>query len=200
MPRRRPRRAMPRLLPSLLLALSLAGCKADPPKVAQAPVDILRSDTSATCGMSIWKAPGPRAEAYLRGRKTPVKFGSTRDLFSYALQPDNRHVVQALFVQDVARIDWAHPSNAAATFVDARTAYYVAWQPLIGSMGPTLASFARQSDARAFQARHGGAVLRFSQITEGLISVLGARCPAPGTPQAALAGDCRSVAPTGARP
>jgi copper chaperone NosL len=62
----------------------------------------------------------------------------------------------------MARNDWDHP---ASNWIDARSAYYVIGSKRRGSMGPTLASFAQQSDAAAFAGKEGGKVLAFDQIT-----------------------------------
>jgi copper chaperone NosL len=106
------------------------------------------------------------------------------------LHPENTSRVQSLLVQDSARIDWEHPSNAARTFVDARTAYYVAWQPLSGLMGPTFASFASKKEAETFVEADGGELLRFSDVTAELTSMLGYGCPVKGSPAFALAKNC----------
>ena len=140
--------------------------------------------------MYIHAAPGPRAEAWVQRHKTPLKFGSTRDFFAYVLDPENQTGLQHLLVQDSARINWQRPSNAADTFVDARSAWYVAWQPLSGEMGPTFASFGTRHDADAFVRVHGGAVLRFSEITPALTTLLGYACPGAGSPAFALSKSC----------
>jgi len=96
-------------------------------------------------------------------------------------------------VQDSARINWQHPSNEARTFVDARAAYYVAWQPLSGLMGPTFASFASKRDAEVFVRTHGGEILSFSDVTPELTSMLGSGCPTQGSPAFALARACMTA-------
>lgn len=173
-----------------LLALLLAACGGSQPASPQVAVDIHKDDVCAVCGMYIEAGPGPRAEAYVQGYKAPLKFGSTRDFFAYVLQPENKTRLQDLLVQDSARINWTHPSNAAGTFVDARTAFYVAWQPLPGLMGPTFASFAAKKDAQAFVGMHGGKIMQFSGITADLTSALGFSCPAQGAPESAVATGC----------
>ncbi|TAN25119.1 MAG: nitrous oxide reductase [Castellaniella sp.] len=172
------RASLSALLLSLLL---LTGCERHVLPPSQQPVAIEDDDICAVCGMYIKDSPGPRGEAYVEGHKQPLKFDSTRDFFAYILQPDNATRLQNLFVQDSARINWAHPSNSADSFTDARTAYYVGWQPLLGSMGPTLASFARKEDADQFIRDHGGHLLRFDEITPEMISLLGATPPRDGS-------------------
>jgi hypothetical protein len=82
----------PRLLLGLLglllvlLLVLLSGCGKNPVTQRRA-VDIHKDDVCAVCGMYIDASPGPRGEAYVSGRKTPLKFDSTRDFFAYILQP-----------------------------------------------------------------------------------------------------------------
>ena len=160
----------------LVLAL-LAGCGGNPPPAKHA-VDTHADDACAVCGMYLDGSPGPRAEAWVSGRAKPLVFDSTRDFFAYVLQPENQTALQELYVQDSAHIDWQQPSHAAVSFIDARRAYYVAWQPLPGSMGPTLAPFASHAAAESFVREHGGAVLAFDEVTPALVATLDYRCPA----------------------
>ena len=164
----------------LALAL-LTGCGGDSAPVRHA-VDTHAEDACAVCGMYLDGSPGPRAQAWIEGRTRPLLFDSTRDFFAYVLQPENQAALQELFVQNSAHIDWRNPSHAAVSFIDARSAWYVAWQPLPGSMGPTLAPFATRAAADGFARQHGGAVLRFGDITAALVAALDYHCPTtPGT-------------------
>jgi copper chaperone NosL len=163
---------------AFVLALALlAGCGGNQAP-AQHAVDTHPDDACAVCGMYLDGSPGPRAQAWVTGRAKPLVFDSTRDFFAYVLQPENQAALQELFVQDSARIDWQQPAHAAASFIDARRAFYVAWQPLPGSMGPTLAPFASRAAANTFVHEHGGAVLGFAEITPALVATLDFRCPA----------------------
>ncbi|MEO8779080.1 MAG: nitrous oxide reductase accessory protein NosL [Rhodanobacter sp.] len=178
---------------AVLLVLLLTACGSSEPPPAQAAVDIHKGDTCAVCGMYVDAGPGPRAQAWVEGNKTPLKFGSTRDFFAYVLDPENQAGLQQLLVQDSARINWQHPSNQAPTFVDARSAWYVAWQPLSGLMGPTFASFATRQDAGAFVRAYGGEILSFSEVSPRLTSLLGYACPSAGSPAFVLAKGCTTV-------
>lgn len=193
------RSALVQWLIALATAALLAACGNDP-AVSQPPLVIRSGDVCAVCGMYITRQPGPRGEAYVEAGSGALKFDSTRDFFSYLTQPDVVSRLESAYVQDTARIDWAHPSNAADSFTDARKAYYVAWQPLSGGMGPTFASFARRADADAFIRAHGGAVLRFDQITSTLVSSLGYHCPGPGSPFFKLAAQAHCVNVSGGTP
>lgn len=155
---------------------ALAGCSGGQPP-AQHALDTHPDDACAVCGMYLDGSPGPRAEAWVAGRAKPLVFDSTRDFFAYVTQPENQAGLQEMFVQDSTHIDWQKPTHAAVSFIDARAAFYVAWQPLQGSMGPTLAPFATRAAADAFVRASGGTVLRFDQITPALVSALDYRCP-----------------------
>ncbi|HEU0278101.1 MAG TPA: nitrous oxide reductase accessory protein NosL [Rhodanobacteraceae bacterium] len=167
-----------RIAAPLAIAMLLAACSGTHAP-ARTAVAVQPDDTCAVCGMELSHSPGPRAQAWVAGRARPLMFDSTRDFFAYILQPENQASLQELFVQDAARIDWQQPGRDAASFIDARRAVYVAWQPLPGSMGPTLAPFANRAEAAAFVRKHGGAVLAFNQVTLPLIADLPGRCPAP---------------------
>jgi copper chaperone NosL len=183
------------------IGLVVAGCGRGHARLRQEAVAIPGDAVSASCGMRIAGSPGPRGEVFVEGRKQPLIFGSTRDLLGYVLQPENQARLEGMYVQDSARVDWHDPSDAADTFIPARKAYYVAWQTLPGSMGPTLATFADMDRAMAFRLRHGGQVLRFAQITPELISLLRDRCPQAGSPAASLARQClRAVTASGENP
>lgn len=199
-PYRHAERARFAILAWLLLALFsllLSACGNSPAPAAQAAVDIHKGDSCAVCGMYIDAGPGPRGEAWVQDYKAPLKFGSTRDFFAYVLDPENQTRLQQLLVQDSAAINWQHPSNAAATFVDARSAWYVAWQPLIGVMGPTFASFATRADAETFVRAQGGEILAFSAVTPEMTSLLDYACPRKDSPAFVLARGC-SAAPASA--
>jgi copper chaperone NosL len=161
-----------------LLALALLAACGGTQAPARHAVDTHADDACAVCGMYLEGSPGPRAQAWLDGRAKPLVFDSTRDFFAYVLQPENQSTLRELYVQDSARIDWQQPTHASASFIDARTAFYVAWQALPGSMGPTLAPFATHAAAEAFVREHGGAVLRFDDLTLTLVAALDYRCPA----------------------
>lgn len=180
-------------LATLLLAIAgatlIAGCGGGR-RAPQKPVAIHKGDMCAVCGMYIAQYEGPRGEAYVAGYATPLKFGSTRDFFAYVTQPDEKQQVESVYVQDTARIDWAHPTNRADSFIDASKAYYVGWQPLPGAMGPTFASFAKRKDAEAFIKAHGGRLLRYGDVTPKVVSSLAYRCPGPGSPVGAIATGC----------
>lgn len=152
------------------MLLFIGGCgNSEKAPESRPPVAIGPGDECHVCGMLITRFPGPKGEVYVRGGSRPLKFCSTRDLFSYLLQPESVGVTQ-IYVHDMGATEWVHPDDNA--FVDARAAWYVVNQPLQGAMGPTLASFKRREDARVFMDKHGGELLRFDDITLELLADL----------------------------
>ncbi|ROR32387.1 nitrous oxide reductase accessory protein NosL [Inmirania thermothiophila] len=157
----------------VMLAAALAGCGGGTEQRVAGPEPIAEGETCHLCGMLIRRFPGPKGEAVDAAGRV-LKFCSTRDLFAWALDPEHRSQVQALYVHDMAQSPWEAPDDRH--LVDGRKAWYVVGHPLKGAMGHTLASFARRDDAEAFAARYPGArVLRFEDLTVDLI----ARLPGP---------------------
>ena len=133
------------------------------------PVEIAAGDECHLCGMYITQFSGPKGEAYVRGNPQALKFCSTRDLFSYILQPDVKTIAREIYVHDMGKTDLPGLSMRASYFTDARSAYYVINTPLKGAMGHIIASFAKKEDAEAFIAKFGGKLLRFDDITLEII-------------------------------
>ncbi len=128
-------------------------------------VEIVAGDECHLCGMYITQFSGPKGEAYVRGNPRALKFCSTRDLFSYILQPDVKTIAREIYVHDMGKTDLPELSMRASYFTDARSAYYVINTPLKGAMGHIIASFAKKQDAEAFITKFGGKLLRFEDIT-----------------------------------
>lgn len=144
--------------------LSLAACG----PTEQAPIGPVELTPDAACsldGMLLMDYPGPKAQIhYMQG--PPDFFCDTVEMFSIYLRPEQQKRVRALYVQDMGRADWNSPQDA---WIDARTAFYVKGSGKRGAMGPTLASFAREEDARAFLAQHGGRLYRFEEVTPEMV-------------------------------
>lgn len=149
----------------VLAALLLAGCTQEPSETAERPdpVHFESADECHVCGMAITRFPGPKGEAFPENGGGVHKFCSTRDLFAWLLQPENKNRDHTVYVHDMARSDWHAPDDRH--LVDARQAWYVVGSEKAGAMGPTLASFAHQDDAQAFAGDFGGEVLAFAEVT-----------------------------------
>ena len=94
------------------------------------------------------------------------KFCSTRDMFSYYLDPENTRNVSQILVHDMSKMPWGSDSIDDKYFIDAKTAWFVTGSEKTGAMGKTLASFSLQSDAQAFADEFGGKVLSFADVNQ----------------------------------
>lgn len=140
----------------------LAGCGGEEEVAVACETRPFRDDDEcAVCGMFIAGFPGPKAQACLQDGRL-LTFCSTADLFVWLLQPDSLPQLHQAYVHDLGVTDWERPSDDA--FIPAGAAVYVTEQPLMGAMGPTLASFGSEEAARAFMAEHAGRLLAYEEI------------------------------------
>lgn len=148
------------------LTLAAACTREAPPP---GPSEIAGSTVCALDGMTLADYPGPKGQVHYSNGDVEY-YCDTVELFSILLAPEQRRRVSAAYTQDMAGNDWNAPRDA---WIDARSAWYVRGSKLRGSMGPTLASFARREDAQAFAAKYGGQVLAAKQITVDMVDLRG---------------------------
>ena len=155
---------------ALCALLLLHACNSDKSQQQQPRLAVAyeRADECHLCGMVITRFPGPKAQLFEREVSGVRKFCSTRDMFSYLLQPENTHRITDIYVHDMAKAPWAEPDDSF--MINARDAWYVVNHKQSGAMGPTLASFGKQGDAEQFVTANGGSVVRFDQITLQLLT------------------------------
>jgi len=120
------------------------------------------------CGMMIKKYPGPKGQLHLKSEEIVPKFCSTRDMFNFSLQPENKRQITAIMVHDMSVTDWSHPDDKH--FIDATKAWYVYGTSRKAVMGPAVASFGTEEGAVQFAKEFGGAVLGYEQITLELLA------------------------------
>ncbi|MDL0431379.1 nitrous oxide reductase accessory protein NosL [Marinobacter sp. TBZ242] len=168
---------------AVVLAVFLAGCSESQEQVTEKPdpVHIESGDECHVCGMAITRFPGPKGEAITAREQQVNKFCSTRDMFSWALQPENAKREHTLYVHDMAQTDWEHPDDTA--LIDAREAFFVVGSKRTGAMGPTLASFAAEEAAREFAMNYGGQVLSYNNVTMDHLNVGGPSGEMDGMPE-----------------
>lgn len=154
-------------LATTLLLLAVTACgKAEAPAQGAEPT---RETSCALDGMLLLDYPGPKGQiVYDKGEVD--FFCDTMEMMSIYLQPEQQKRIRGIFTQDMAKAEWQAPRG---NWIDARTAFYVLGSKVLGSMGPTLATFARQEDAEAFAKKNGGKVLRFGEITVDMVSLTG---------------------------
>jgi copper chaperone NosL len=148
-----------------LMALLVSACskKEDQQTMLHKAVAIESSEECHLCGMLITHFDGPKGEVFRKETGDRVfKFCSTRDMFSYYLDPENKRNVAQMLVHDMSKMPWGTINDEY--FIDAKTAWYVSGSEKTGAMGKTLASFSLEVDAVAFAKAFGGEVLSFQDI------------------------------------
>tara|TARA_B110000467_G_C18281091_1_gene458629 strand:- start:674 stop:1189 length:516 start_codon:yes stop_codon:yes gene_type:complete len=152
---------------SLLILVSACSDKESQQQMIHKAVAMESSDECHLCGMLITHFDGPKGEVFRKelGDKV-IKFCSTRDMFSYYLDPENTRNVSQMLVHDMSKMPWGSDSINDKYFIDAKEAWYVVGSEKTGAMGKTLASFSLQGDAAAFAKKFGGKALAFKAINQ----------------------------------
>ena len=146
-------------------SLMFCSDKAEQAQMLHQAVAMESGDECHLCGMLITRFDGPKGEVFRKEQSEQVfKFCSTRDMFSYYLDPENKRNVSQMLVHDMSKMPWGSNSIDDKYFIDAKTAWFVAGSEKTGAMGKTLASFSQQKDAKAFAAEFGGQVLSFEDV------------------------------------
>src|SRR3972149_5181807 len=158
----------------LLVTLLLSACTGEAPPAL--PVEPIAGAVCSLDGMSLADYPGPKAQIFY-DNAPPLFFCDTVEMFAMLLGPEGQRHIRAVFTQDMAQTDWAHPQGH---WIDARSALYVTGSQLKGSMGPTFASFSQRADAEAFVAKYSGKVLSFSEVTPDMADLRGGATQAMG--------------------
>ncbi|MGL1957015.1 MAG: nitrous oxide reductase accessory protein NosL [Colwellia sp.] len=154
-----------KLLSLLTLCITLVSCSdnADKQAMLHKAIAMESGDECHVCGMLITRFDGPKGELFRKEQgKSVYKFCSTRDMFSYYLDPENKRNVSQMMVHDMSKMPWGTLNDEY--FIDAKTAWYVSGSEKTGAMGKTLASFSLEADAQAFAKEFGGTVLSFTEI------------------------------------
>lgn len=154
------------LILATLAAAVLTGCGPSATETAVAPLSISQGTSCSLDGMLLGDYPGPKAQIHYAGQAEPDYFCDTVEMFHMFLNPEQVRVVRGIFVQDMGRADWDEPRDH---WIDAKNAFYVYGSKRHGSMGPTIGSFALETDAAKFAAEYGGKVYRFTDITSDMV-------------------------------
>lgn len=143
---------------ALLISVLLFGCGEE---IKPDPKEITGNTFCALDGMLLIDYQGSKAQIHYE-ESAPEFFCDTVEMFAIYTRPEQERRILAMYVQDMGKADWNKPLG---NWIDAKTAFYVAFSKRLGSMGPTLASFAREEDARQFIKEYGGELFRFDQVT-----------------------------------
>lgn len=151
------------LMTSLLI---LVGCGEE---IKPNPQEITTGTFCSLDGMLLLDYPGPKAQIHY-DQGPPDFFCDTVEMFAIYTRPEQQKRILAVYTQDMGKADWTKPQGH---WIDAKAGFYVAHSRQTGSMGPTLASFAREEDAREFVKQYGGEIFRFEQITPEMATIDG---------------------------
>lgn len=161
--------------------LALAACDDGPDTAARPePVPLTAEAVSHFCQMGILEHPGPKAQVHLAGHPQPLFFAQVRDAIAYLKSPESLGEVRAAYVPDMAAAEsWEAPGRDH--WIAAEDARFVVGSDRRGGMGvPEIVPFAREADARAFAACHGGAVMALDAIpAEAALGAVDFEIPAP---------------------
>jgi len=153
-----------------LAGLAACGDKGEAGAQTLAPVEIDRATSCELDGMLLADYPGPKAQVHYAGQAQPSFFCDTVELFNTLLAGEQVRAPLAIYVQDMGQAAWEEPRGH---WIDAKAGIYVLGSKRHGSMGPTIASFAQEADAKAFAAEYGGQVLRFGEIKADMVDLSG---------------------------
>ncbi|WP_395004877.1 nitrous oxide reductase accessory protein NosL [Undibacterium sp.] len=149
---------------------ALVGCSQS---TTNKSITAMEIDPHTTCdldGMLLADYPGPKAQIFYEGKESPTFFCDTVEMFNTLLSPEQVKAVSAAFVQDMGKADWDHPRG---NWILAKDGFYVLGSKRHGSMGPTIASFAQETDARKFIGQWGGKFLRYTEIKSDMVDLSG---------------------------
>lgn len=135
-----------------------------------APVEIDRSTSCELDGMLLADFPGPKAQVHYVGQDKPSFFCDTVELLNTLLAGEQVRAVKVAYVQDMGKADWNQPEGH---WIDVKTAIFVMGSKRHGSMGPTVATFALESDATRFAGEYGGRLMRLADIKPEMVDLSG---------------------------
>lgn len=173
---------------------AVAGCTASAsggtPTAVPTPVDLGGGKQDDFGGMIIGNHAGPNGQIFYRnhtpnGPDTPAWFHTlAQGLFPYYFEHERLGwEAVALYVTDYSTVDYELREAGDRTFIsthtapsafgDARAMRYVAGSDVHGGMGQELIPFGDGDEASTFQDAHGGALVRFDDVTEEKLLHLG---------------------------
>ncbi len=153
----------------LVLPLCLLACSQSESLKLDAQ-DFSENSSCELDGMLLAEYPGPKAQIIYQGQTTAVYFCDTLELIHTLLAPEQKRVISAAYVQNMAKADWNKPQG---NWIKAQDAWYVQGSKQHGSMGPTLASFAAQAEAQQFAKEYGGNVMAFHDLNLDMVDLSG---------------------------
>jgi len=152
----------------VLIAAILGACQGRT-EIAPTPQEITRDAVAEYCGMSLAEHPGPKAQIFLRSASAPRWFASVHDAFAYTMLAEEPKDIAAIYVNDMGQAkNWERPEPG--TWIEARKALFVIESGRHGGMDEDEAiPFSDAATAEDFINRHGGRLIRFSEMPKSYI-------------------------------
>ncbi|MBR7781681.1 nitrous oxide reductase accessory protein NosL [Undibacterium luofuense] len=150
--------------------LSLSACDEDKAARQAAAKEITEKEICSLDGMTLADYPGPKAQIKYEGEKEVSFFCDTIEFFHAVLAPEQVRKIESMYVQDMGKANWDNPREY---WMDPSNGYYVVDSKRQGSMGPTIASFSQEADAKKYMSEWGGKLLRFKEINKGMVDLSG---------------------------
>ena len=165
----------------------LAGCSGDGATDAAPPdpVSVGAGQVCDSCGMVISEHPGPNGQIFYRegpsSGSEPARFDSPKAcLFPYYFEHERRGwSAEVVYVTDYSRVDYEittvegqryiQTATAPESFSNARDTVFVVGSEVHGAMGADFVPFSERADAESLAEEHGGEVVEYDSIDEGLI-------------------------------
>ncbi len=150
--------------------LSLSACYEDKAARQAAAKEITEKEICSLDGMTLADYPGPKAQIKYEGEKDVSFFCDTIEFFHAVLAPEQVRKIESMYVQDMGKANWDNPREY---WMEPSNGYYVVGSKRQGSMGPTIASFSQEADAKKYMSEWGGKLLRFKEINKGMVDLSG---------------------------
>jgi copper chaperone NosL len=159
--------ARARILWVVGLLLAVGGCS-DASGTLPKPLEPDANSVAYFCHMSLPEHPGPKGQAFLRGKDQPVWFASASEAFAFLetelFQPAD---LQVLYVNDMSTGSFEHPAPGA--WIDIHKAVFVIGSSKTAAMGGNEAvPFATREAADAFVKQNGGTAVDFAAAAKAL--------------------------------
>ena len=155
---------------AVAVAMALAACEKAPPPPPPGPVAEVPGDVVGHfCGMYLSEHEGPKGQAHLSSRDTPLWFTSVSQTIAFLRLPDEPGDVTAVYVNDMGQAEnWDQPESD--TWISLRDAWLVLNSDQRGGMNEDEAvPFGDEATARAFAEEHGGQVVRLDEVPDAYV-------------------------------
>jgi len=145
----------------LLAALALPACREE---LVPPPVAMTEDALGYYCQMNLNEHAGPKGQIHLEGSPEPIFFAQVRDTIAYLREPERNARIRAVYVSNMSRApSWDSPGEN--NWIAAADAFLVVGGDMRGGMGAReIVPFETETDAKAWQAEHGGEVMRLDDV------------------------------------